>query len=86
MRKSVTHAHIGKMLVFGFYVTKLPLIVTVQEKVTHVHTGRLYVPSEFSYYYGLWECYACAYFVRLFPTFIFTCSFPVFCFCVFMFV
>ncbi len=43
MRKSVTHAHIGKMWVFRFYMIKLPFIITVQEKVTHAHIGRLYV-------------------------------------------
>ncbi len=43
MRKNVTHAHIGKLWVFNFYMIRLPFIITVQEKVTRVHIGRLYV-------------------------------------------
>ena len=89
MRKNVTHAHIGKLWVFNFYMIRLPFIITVQENVTRVHIGRLYVflflyDKVIFYYYGPKECYACAYFVCLFPTFICVCLFPMFCFCVFL--
>ena len=88
MCENVTHAHIGKLWVFDFCMIRLPFIVTVQENVTRVHIGRLYVflflyDKVIFYYYGPKGCYACAYFVCLFPTFICVCLFPMFYFCVF---
>ncbi len=83
VRKSVTHAHTGKMQVFGFYTIKLSFVITVQEKVTHVHIGRLHVPSELPFIITV--CgnvthahISCVCFLRLFLRVCFLCFVSVF--------
>ncbi len=71
------------MWVFGFYMIRLPFIITVQEKVTHVHIGRLRVLSELSFIITV--CgnvtrahISCVYFLRLFLRVRFLCFVSVF--------